>query len=230
MTRPSNSQPSNLHRSSQELLERGRHILQAIQYHERAARYKAAAASLQAAMVQAENGNIETLHEWLELESHQFRGGMDLLHFQDHLFSTSEPEIPARSIRIDQPVVEADAARVESEDGSIRNEVDRIESPWVRMEKAAEGRLAEGRLSATRTVIPKSPAAIDSLKTANDLFKVLAVGSDLNKDAELPNELRITLNDMDRESDGHSSKHWWKAPHVWVSLFVHVALIACLRS
>ncbi len=208
MTRPSNSQPSNSHRSSQELLERGRHILQAIQYHERAARYKAAAASLQAAMVQAENGNIETLHEWLELESHQFRGGMDLLHFQDHDFSTSEPETPARSIRIDQPVVEADAARVESEDGSIRNAVDRIESPWVRMEKAAEG-----RLSATRTVIPKSPAAIDSLKTANDLFKVLAVGSDLT---------------MDRESDGHISKHWWKAPHVWVSLFVHVALIVCL--
>ena len=63
MTRPSNSQPS-----SQELLERGRLTLQAIEFHERAARYQAAAASLKAAMVQAENGHVENLHQWLELE------------------------------------------------------------------------------------------------------------------------------------------------------------------
>ena len=71
MTRPSNSQPS-----SQELLERGRLTLQAIEFHERAARYKAAAASLKAAMVQAENGQFENLHRWLELESHRFNGGI----------------------------------------------------------------------------------------------------------------------------------------------------------
>ena len=66
------SQSAHPSSDSQELLERGRLTLQAIQYHERAARYKAAAASLQAAMLQAENGNSAKLHEWLESESHQF--------------------------------------------------------------------------------------------------------------------------------------------------------------
>ena len=218
MTRPSNSQPS-----SEELLERGRLTLQAFQYHERAARYKAAAASLQAAMVQAENGNVETLYEWLELESHQFKGGMDLLSLEDQDYSTSEPEIPTRSIRIDQPVVVADADRVNSEDGCIRHETDRIESPWARMEKAAVS-----RLSATRTEVSKSPAAIESLDRVNDLFNVLAVSSDLTKVAELPNELPISLTDMGNESDSHRPKLWWKAPHVWVSLFLHVVVIICL--
>ena len=215
--------PSNLEPFSEELLERGRLTLQAIQYHERAARYKAAAASLQAAMVQAENGNIETLRAWLELESHPFRGGMDPLHLEDRDLSTSEPEIPIRSIRIDPAVGVADVARAESEDGSKRDKAERIESPWARMEKAAEG-----RLSATKTVIPKSPSTIDSLESAKDLFKILAVSNERTNIAELPNELRISLNDMDRESDGQISKVWWKAPHVWVSLIVHVVLIVCL--
>ena len=96
MTRPTNSQPS-----SQELLERGRLTLQAIQYHERAARYKAAAASLQAAMIQAENGNAEKLHEWLELESHQFDRDIDRLDPINERIESSEPKSPVRSLRID---------------------------------------------------------------------------------------------------------------------------------
>ena len=98
MTRPSNLQPS-----SQELLERGRLTLQAIQYHERAARFQAAAASLRAAMVQAENGNTKELHEWLESDSHQFKGDMDLLNQTNLERPTLYPQMPIRSIRIDQP-------------------------------------------------------------------------------------------------------------------------------
>ena len=74
---PANSQAANPSSDSKELLERGRLTLQAIQYHERAARYMAAAASLQAAMLQAENGNAAKLYEWLESESHQFDTEID---------------------------------------------------------------------------------------------------------------------------------------------------------
>ena len=98
MTRPSNTQPS-----SQELLERGRLTLQAIRHHERAARFQAAAASLQAAMVQAENGNTKELHEWLESDSHQFKSDMDLVSQADLERRTLDSEMPIRSIRIDQP-------------------------------------------------------------------------------------------------------------------------------
>ena len=99
MTRPSDSQPS-----SPELLERGRLTLQAIQYHERAARFQAAAASLKAAMVQAENGNTKELHDWLESGSHQFTNEMNLVSQADLDRRISEAEIPMRSIRIDQPI------------------------------------------------------------------------------------------------------------------------------
>ena len=198
MTRPSHSQPS-----SQELLERGRLTLQAIQYHERASRYQAAAASLQAAMVQAENGNVDTLQEWLELESYQFKGGLDLLNLKDQEFSTSKPEIPTRSIRIDQPAVAVDRARVGLEDGSIRHESDREEFPWARMENAAEG-----RLSAARTKdqgVSESPVGMDcdiAFNKSHAVFKL--------------------------QANSHTSKLWWKAPHIWVSLFVHITLLVCL--
>ena len=164
-------------------------------------------------MVQAENGNIETLHEWLELESHQFKGIKDLLYLEDHEFSISEPEIPTRSFRIDQPLVVADAASVGSEDDSIRQEADRIESPWARMEKAANERLIAAR-------------SIDYV--ASETTAAMDCDSDLTKVVERPNDLRISLNDMDLESENHTPKLWWKAPHVWFSLFLHVALIVGL--
>ncbi len=198
MTRPSHSQPS-----SQELLERGRLTLKAIQYHERASRYQAAAASLQAAMVQAENGNVDTLQEWLELEAHQFKGGLDLLNLEDQEFSTSKPEIPTRSIRIDQPVVAVDLARVGSEDGSIRHESDREEFPWARMEKAAEGRLSAA--TTEDQAVSESPVGIDCDIAFN---KSQAV--------------------FESQANSHTSKLWWKAPHIWVSLFVHITLLVCL--
>jgi len=40
--------------------------------------------------------------------------------------------------------------------------------------------------------------------------------------------MRITLSDIDHRSETHSTKHWWKAPHVWISLFVHVVLVISL--
>ena len=229
MTRPSNSQPS-----AQELLERGRLTLIAIQYHERAARYQAAAASLQAAMVQAENGNTKELHEWLESDSHQFKSDMNLVSQTDLERRTLDPETPIRSIRIDQPnnaTQLVDSAEPSStdppSDAAPSDETDHVnvvtqpvdrpignsEPRWARMERAAINRLGT--------------APVDSSK-AKELFKALAVGSDLAEAIELPNELRISLDLIEFEHDSHNSDRWWRAPHVWVSLFVHLVLIICL--
>ncbi|MEI7462014.1 MAG: hypothetical protein WCK15_21695, partial [Pirellula sp.] len=64
-------------RNSEELLERGRLSLRAIQYREQAALYRAEATSLQAAMLQAENGDVTSLEQWLDLKSGQFFDGVD---------------------------------------------------------------------------------------------------------------------------------------------------------
>lgn len=257
MTRPSNLQPS-----SQELLERGRLTLQAIQYHERAARFQAAAASLQAAMVQAENGNTKELHEWLESDSHQFKGDMDLLNQTNLERPTLYPQMPIRSIRIDQPNSVAqlvDTAEhnhtYPTSDTALSDETDHrnvttqpVDLPigkskplWARMERAALERLeaagSNGAL-ASQTLdglgcdltVPKSPivaAPVESLEV-NDLFTPLAVGNDLTEAIKLPVELGISLDDMELEHDRRNSNRWFKAPHVWVSLFVHLVLIICL--
>ena len=252
MTRPSQSQPS-----SQELLERGRLTLQAIHFHERAARYSAAAASLQAAMVQAENGQAEKLQAWLELESHQF--GCDL---EGDLFdSTSKvrllrqdgahddtsqkclpqnvasPGFVADSPFTDSPVAE-NAATIAPQ----------VESPWTRMERAANERLATSRTSSATTpsfaevtsteiesvnesvdegVVP-SPALSKSLLDDSLISRAFAKDNGVLKSEQLSDEMRITLSDIDHCSETHSTKHWWKAPHVWISLFVHVILVISL--
>jgi hypothetical protein len=53
-------------------------------------------------------------------------------------------------------------------------------------------------------------------------------GPDLADKKELSDELRISFAELEVEAGGHPSKPWWKAPHVWVSLFVHVILVVCL--
>ena len=249
MTRPSNTQPS-----SQELLERGRLTLQAIRHHERAARFQAAAASLQAAMVQAENGNTKELHQWLESDSHQFNSNMDLVSQVDLELQTLGSETPIRSIRIDQPnsaIQIVDSAELSNtnppSDTAPFDEADHIkvvaqqvdppignsEPRWARMEQAANERLGVARSDLaieTKTPAAKSPivaATVDSPE-ANELYKALEVGNALAESIELPDELRISLDDIEFEHDSHNSVRWWKAPHVWVSLSVHVLLIICL--
>ena len=249
MTRPTNLQPS-----SQELLERGRLTLQAIQYHERAARYKAAAASLQAAMVQAENGNAEKLREWLELESHQFDRDIDRLDPINERIESSEPKSPVRSLRIDPPDPTAQilsAEPVVAAQTEVMPSLDKLESPWSRMEVAAKTRLGVKCSSAmpSETVEDSlnrvisndvtldvssnkaslnSPEFRDGMSEAELPAKPLLVAPDLATKKELSDELRISFADLDLEAGRHPSTPWWKAPHVWVSLFVHVILVVCL--
>ncbi len=221
MTRPNNSQPP-----SQELLDRGRLTLQAIQYHERAARYKAAAASLQAAMIQAENGNAEKLHEWLELEAPQFDREINLQYPPLEQIASAEPKIPLRSLRIDPPGPTSQSASAKSFD-TVQSDgmlpVDIEESPWSRMEKAAEARLA-----ASNKASLNSREFSYGMSEAEHLAKPLVDDGNLGRNDEFSDELRISFADMVFEAGGHPSKHWWKASHVWVSLFVHAILVVCL--
>ena len=69
--------PKPVSQNSEELLERGRLTLRAIQYREQAALYRAEATSLQAAMLQAEKGDVTSLEQWLDLKSGQFFDGVD---------------------------------------------------------------------------------------------------------------------------------------------------------
>ena len=142
MTRPSHSEPP-----PQELLERGRLTLQAIQYQERAARYKAAAASLQAAIVQAENGQSKKLHAWLELESHRFDCDLkdDLCVSDSTLRSLRLDHAHSVPTKNDSPQIETapDSATslIKARDNSPIEQL--FEYPWSRMEKGANERLVD---------------------------------------------------------------------------------------
>ena len=247
MTRPSQSQPS-----SQELLERGRLTLQAIHFHERAARYSAAAASLQAAMVQAENGQAEKLQAWLELESHQFGCDMEgdlfdstskvRLLRQDGAHENASGKFPSQNDATPAPVADPPVA------ANVETIAPQVESPWERMERAANERLATTQTSSPTTLsfAEVTSTEIESVKESidEDVFpapaspKSLLDGSLISwasakengvlQSEQLSDEMRITLSDIDHRSDTHSTKHWWKAPHVWISVFVHVVLVISL--
>jgi hypothetical protein len=219
MTRPSHSEPP-----PQELLERGRLTLQAIQYHERAARYKAAAASLQAAIVQAENGQSEKLHAWLELESHRF--DCDL---KDDLVDNDSP---IRSIRLDgahcvltkndspktETAPDSDAASSSMKTRDTTSPIEQLfESPWARMEQGAIERLESLSQSTPKTLLE------DSL-----LQDAFTEDNGFAKPEELSDEMQTSLPDIDFQTRSHSVKQWWNSPHVWVSLFVHGVLVVCL--
>ena len=255
--------PSNSQSDSQELLERGRLTLQAIQYHERAARYNAAAASLQAAMVQAENGHAAKLQEWLEMESHQFDADIDFrshatrevvdkiqrpmrtlridtiaqpeAHFETPLHADAErmkrgSETEVEADRISSPnlgpntVAPSDSVMDESEQASAAVSAQTIsplpttlptnESPWAKMEKGAIERLP--------------PKTTDSQEPIESEIVSPKFDADFKDTAELPKDLLVALEDLSIGSGEHRAKDWWKAPHVWVSLIVHVILVICL--
>ncbi len=241
-----NSQAAKPSSDSQELLERGRLTLQAIQYHERAARYKAAAASLQAAMLQAENGNAAKLYEWLESETHQFANEIDFsLKTADE--GTDVPS-PTRSLRIDSITPKsgahfrvplhaeaASSATITEIKTAPSNESDRDikstagseqiiaplasqESRWSSMEKGAIARLASEAIDnqEQEVVETKTSGALDDWD------------SDWKETVKLPTELIVALTEFEGDSCEHRTKAWWKAPHVWVSLAVHVVLVICL--
>ncbi len=247
-----NSQSANSSSDSQELLERGRLTLQAIQYHERAARYKAAAASLQAAMLQAENGNAAKLHEWLESESHQFDSAIDF-PLEKEGVGTDVPS-PTRSLRIDtvapQPSAhfgkplhaEADSSVTNSEINSaatskhaptndsdqkrptdsaqIRTHLAPHESPWSRMEKGANERLACETIDTIEQTVIESEIESENLDSQWIEAK--------NETTPISEEELAELESLVMDSGEHRTKAWWKAPHVLGSVLVHAILVVFL--
>ena len=230
MTRPSDSSPS-----SQALLERARHTLQSLKYHEQAARYKAAAASLQAAMVHAENGEPAPLQHWLETESSAFQLGEDWREIP-----TSESILHAsKSLRrIDIPCsdsADSDSADSDSSvsDSSVSDSFTAVEeptqaaysrvSPWLRMEQAAKARLA------TLGEDQDAPQLSQSLVEAEDSVADLGrseVANGASVDSPIPEW--IAAVDSKQQLAIPHRKAWWRAPHIWGSIVLHMVLIVCL--
>ncbi len=231
MTRPTESK-SETRSSSSELLERARLTLQAIQFRERAASYSAAAASLRAAMVHAENGNPKRLQEWLDLESHQFECDLGLQRPEAHLAPSQEPQFKTvGSIRIDQPHFDLKPEPSDSDFAETPS------SPWERMENGVIARLNARRPSTTlpeaeshaTSILPPAIAAILAPAiTAVELRKPKAGNLASENESLVPTELKTLIQGIDRDVCNSTVKRWWKVPHIWVSLLVHASLILCL--
>ena len=143
----------------QELIERGKLTLQAILFQEQAARFKAEAAALQAALVKAENGETDQLRSWLEFKaSPTALAANDLIPIASeslslqplHIarFDSSEPFPSQGQHHPSQGLHTASHAPESAQTGSLSNESHESVSPWARMERAAETRLALARQSA----------------------------------------------------------------------------------
>ncbi|MCY2984362.1 MAG: hypothetical protein NTY15_12110 [Planctomycetota bacterium] len=253
---PANSPSANSSTDSQELLERGRLTLQAIQYHERAARYKAAAASLQAAMLQAENGNAAKLYEWLESESHQFATEIDFsLKSADE--GTDVPS-PSRSLRIDTVTPKAGApfgiplhAETDSSVTSpeIKSDTNIKLPPAQDLDQGAStgsaqvmtqlaphespwSRMEEGANERLACETIDTNDGNDSIELRHELVESENLDSQWNEaeseTALISTEEFAELESLVMDSGEHRTKAWWKAPHVWGSVVVHAVLIVFL--
>ena len=207
--------PKPVSQNSEELLERGRLTLRAIQYREQAALYRAEATSLQAAMLQAEKGDVTSLEQWLDLKSGQFFDGVDPM-ISPALTSpaltspalaspaTLVASIPLSLEAQDLGLPVCTIAAVETPEACVKS------SPWARMEQAALARLgAEGD-------VPE-PSAEPS---AEKMVETLAISESLRKALEV----------VDRESPNGNKRPWWRAAYVWVSLVLHAGIVLGLSA
>ncbi len=219
MTRPSESKSP-----SSELMERARLTLQAIQFRERAATYKAAAATLRAAMLHAEGGNPKRLQEWLEQESHQFDYELGVLRPESLPDVSQEPPFQTIvSTRFDQPHIEHEPVLSES------SFADAPCSPWERMEKAAIARL-NGRQtgpSLKEAEFHSYPNLAPATK-ADVLIQPKARMVASEWESIVPDRLKVLIEGIKHDASNTTTKRWWKVPHVWVSLVAHTILVVCL--
>ncbi len=207
--------PKSVSQNSEELLERGRLSLRAIQYREQAALYGAEATSLQAAMLQAENGDVTALEQWLDLKSGQFFDGVDPVMSP----ALASPALMSPALASPATLVALNLLSLEEQD--LRLRVDRVapvetpelfvkSSPWARMEQAALARLgAEGDVA--------EPSAELSVE---EMVEPLAISESLRKALEV----------VDRKSPNGNKRPWWRAAHVWVSLVLHVCIVLGLSA
>ena len=211
--------PKSVSQNSEELLERGRLSLRAIQYREQAALYRAEATSLQAAMLQAENGDVTSLEQWLDLKSGQFFDGVD------PVMSPALASPALTSPALASPATQLASNPLSREDQDLRLRVDRTapvetpepfikSSPWARMEQAALARLgAEGDVAEPSAELSAEPSV-------EEMVEPIAISESLRKALEV----------VDRKSPNGNKRPWWRAAHVWVSLVLHVGIVLGLSA
>ena len=200
--------PKPVSQNSEELLERGRLTLRAIQYREQAALYRAEATSLQAAMLQAEKGDVTSLEQWLDLKSGQFFDDVDPMTSPATLVASNTLSLEAQDLRIRVETI----AAVETPEPCVKS------SPWARMEQAALARLgAEGDVAEPSVEPSFEPSAEPSVE---EMVETLAISESLRKALEV----------VDRESPNGNKRPWWRAAYVWVSLVLHAGIVLGLSA
>ena len=201
--------PKPVSQNSEELLERGRLTLRAIQYREQAALYRAEATSLQAAMLQAEKGDVTSLEQWLDLKSGQFFDDVDpmtspALASPATLVASNTLSLEAQDLRIRVETI----AAVETPEACVKR------SPWARMEQAALARLG------TEGDVPEPSFEPSAEPSGEKMVETLAISESLRKALEV----------VDRESPNGNKRPWWRAAYVWVSLVLHAGIVLGLSA
>ncbi|MFY8200051.1 MAG: hypothetical protein ACOVLE_05245, partial [Pirellula staleyi] len=221
---------------SEELLERGRLTLRAIQYREQAALYRAEATSLQAALLQAEKGDVTPLEQWLDLKSNAFFDGVDPM---------LSPALASRA-----KTVASHPLSLENRD--LRLRVDGIApvgtlepivktSPWARMEQAALARLGADKLADARADASNARADASNAEAVSELRDeavneprdedvAVSIAEQMVEPLALSESLRKALEVVDRESPNGNKRPWWRAAHVWVSFVVHASILLVLSA
>jgi hypothetical protein len=217
--------PKPVSQNSEELMERGRLTLRAIQYREQAALYRAEATSLQAAMLQAENGDVTSLEQWLDLKSGQFFDGVDPMAGTALAGTALASRASASRASASRATLVA-SNPLSLEDQDLRLRVDTIapvetpepcvkRSPWERMEQAALARLsAEGDVAEQEVAEPSAEEVVE------ESVEPLAISE----------SLREALEVVDRESPNWNKRPWWRAAYVWISLVLHVGIVLGLSA
>ena len=225
------------------LFQRAEHALASLQYQEKAALFHAAANTLQMAMAEARTGDSTKLHEWLESHGDLLNGSSELAlsgkvgiaKFENRSLDAISKQIHGAfvdpNIRIDLPMavnesmadvettsieesllVAAPSAKEASTETPSAVKPDRDEvgiSPWHSMEKSAIRRM-EARQIEQKT----SP--------------MIAVP---RSEAELSVEEQYRVDTSTLEAKGNREQSAWRrfaAPHIWVSLLVHVIAVPIL--
>jgi hypothetical protein len=225
------------------LFQRAEHALASLQYQEKAALFHAAANTLQMAMAEARTGDSTKLHEWLESHGDllngsselAFSGKVGIAKFENRSLDAISKQIHGAfvdpNIRIDLPMavnesmadvettsieesrlVAAPSAKEASTETPSAVKPDRDEvgiSPWHSMEKSAIRRM-EARQIEQKTspmiAVPRSEAVLS-----------------------VEEQYRVDTSTL--EAKGNREQSAWRrfaAPHIWVSLLVHVIAVPIL--
>jgi len=186
--------------SLETILERGRLALQGIRHREHAARCRAAASNLQAAILRAENGDAATLQHWLDTELRQLDADFEETQSNFDKTHSADEASTIQSRRIDSPSQLRAPSKLVQETQ---------ESPWAAMERGALERLEQRR---EQRLEQRSHL---ELRCNTDQTPV-------------PEEHQINAISIQPSDENRRPRHWWAVSHVWISLVLHVVMVVLL--